>query len=163
MTEKVNNEEFRPISWKEVQAGDVLVHESGSILFIDETHEAHSGDLISMLTPAGSWTQRGCENSGFSPYRRVPDLPSRPGAYQDKAGGLWELDANGLWYGAGGERAYTEYEITLYAPFTRLVPMPTEEQVQKAVWDSTEETFTNDKVNRIVTAVMALFEQEVES
>ena len=75
------------------------------------------------------------EQGGFSPYRKVEPLPTMPGHYLDADGYHWKLtsNANRPWYMSVCDRNFTTEKMAKYAPFTRLVPMPTEEQLRETL------------------------------
>jgi len=81
-------------------------------------------------------------------------MPNEPGAYHDDDGDYWLLDRSGNWYDwslldepdvRGGRAEH-------YAPFTRLVPLPTSDAVLEVVQRAEPMCMRE----RITDAVMAL-------
>lgn len=122
--------EYSKITWPDVREGDVLFHENGDRLTVSAVD---FDGYQTCKSTAGSWhsvsTLRG---SGFFPYRKQPELPTTPGAYIDKDGDYWLLDRSGNWYDWSrlDEPDVWGGNPQKYAPFTRLVPMPTREQIR---------------------------------
>ena len=116
---------YSQITWADVREGDVLFHENGDRLTVTETFPER-------LRAAGiDRLNERWEQGGFSPYRKVEPLPTMPGHYLDADGYHWKLtsNANRPWYMSVCDRNFTTEKMAKYAPFTRLVPMPTEEQL----------------------------------
>lgn len=121
--------EYSQITWEEVRKGDVLLHEDGDRLTVGGVD--YSG--YQAFRVAGAWHHEATlKGFGFFPYRRNPEMPTQPGAYADKRGVHWLLNIEGGWCESGFGWQAAE-EAAEFAPFTRLVPMPTEEELTDAV------------------------------
>lgn len=129
MTDTKNPKKYERIEWADVREGDVLFHENGDRLTVNVVD--HVGDPT--CKAAGAWRSvSSMTDDGFTPYRKQPELPNEPGAYIDKDGDYWLLDRSGNWY---DWMRLDEPDVwggnpQKYAPFTRLVPMPTREQIR---------------------------------
>ena len=142
--------DYTRIAWPEVRKGDVLMHENGDRLTVRGVAERITVAGLSLR--ATTW-----QTFGFSPYRRKPEMPTEPGAYMDKDGGLCVLDNSGsvhCWWDFSDVETpcYTRDEISRRAPFTRLVPMPSSDAVLEAV----QRAEPMCRRERITDAVMAL-------
>lgn len=127
MTNTTTNKEYERIEWDEVREGDHLIHWNGDRLTVTETFPER-------LRAAGiDRLNERWEQGGFFPYGKVEPLPTTPGAYLDKDGAVWELVGPGPWPWECGGDTKSAREAAVCAPFTRLVPMPTEEQVTTAL------------------------------
>lgn len=162
MTDKktIDGIDYTRIDWSDVQAGDVLMHENGDRV----TVQGFEG--LQIRTTAGLYMPSEYEGSGFSPYRRVPDVnavPTKLGAYLDKDGDVWELEAEDTWALAGSEHIHRSRTIAYLAPFTPLVPMPTKQEVEDALYAHSCSYSPGDGWGDFADAVMALFEQEADS
>ena len=175
MTEKVNPDEFRTIPWSEVQSGDVLMHENGDRLTVvsaelaTETLEPMgvARCYTSVELPTG-WMAGPdeLEEAGFAPYRKAPELPTSPGAYLDKYGRLCVLTDGATydpdrWYIVDNNVLLTSDGIRSFAPFTRLVPMPTGDQVRDAIQSQIGKH--SNLVDDAAAAVMALLSGDANS
>lgn len=137
----MNTENLTPITWPEVRADDVLLHSNGDRLTVKRVQwEIEFPLLIHTATSRLYGDVWG--NLGFSPYRRKPEMPTEPGAYLDKDGDCWLLDRSGNWYDWSllDEPTFKGGNPQNYAPFTRLVPMPTEEQIAYAICNALHHT-----------------------
>ncbi len=147
-------QDYTPIDWSEIRKGDVLMHENGDRLTVKDSYttEGLVRTVRAKVAMAVDFAEQGAKDLGFTPYRRVPDVsvvPTEMGAYHDKEGVLWvrnESDhrvnytADLPWYNEEHGYQTVGYMADL-APFTPLVPMPTEEQVLKAMeWEHTYAT-----------------------
>ena len=144
--------DYTRITWPEVRKGDVLFHENGDRMTVKGVRERIT--VAGLSLSATTW-----QKFGFFPYRRKPELPTVPGAYLDKDGGLCVLDNSGsvhCWWDFSDvdTPCYTRDEISHRAPFTRLVPMPTEGQVRKALFEA--DVKARLSVSDATDAVMAL-------
>ena len=121
--------DYIKITWPEVRAGDVLMHENGDRLTVQ------GFERVQIRTTAGLYAPSEYRGSGFTPRRKVSPLPTKPGAYHDRDGDYWLLDRNGTWYDWSSLREPNPRggRPDAYAPLTRLVPMPTEEAVREAL------------------------------
>lgn len=152
--------EYTQITWPEVRKGDVLVHGNGDRLTVSEV----DGNWLS--APGSQRHIVFWREHGFTPYRPKPEMPTEPGAFLDKDGEVvlhCPDDDCGDWFDGVFWRSPGEMEHR--APFTRLVPMPTEEQVRRAVNESAL-WLDSRSLNVITAAVMALLagdKQGVES
>ena len=144
--------DYTQITWPEVRKGDVLMHENGGRLTV-------GGVGAGIYATGFSHRSTRWQALGFFPYRRKPGMPTVPGAYLDKDGGLCVLDNSGsvhCWWDFSDAETpcYTRDEISHRAPFTRLVPMPTEGQVRKALFEA--DVKARLSVSDATDAVMAL-------
>lgn len=129
----MTNDDYTKITWPEVRKGDVLMRENGDRLTVERAQwEIEFPVLIHTATSrlyADVWIA-----FGFAPYRKQPELPNEPGVYLDRDGDLWELADSGEWPWQHGGASYPDQDAAEYAPFTRLVPMPTEEQIRETLF-----------------------------
>lgn len=140
--------DYIDIPWPEVRKGDFLFHENGDRLTVQETSPwgASAGGL---WRASESW-----EQAGFFLRRKVEPVPTVPGAYHDEDGLLCILTPDypndpypwiAFERDRGKEWHSPEY-MAARGPFTRLVPMPTEEQVYAVLeksYMSTDGTLSN--------------------
>lgn len=150
----MTNDNYTKITWPEVRKGDVLLHENGDRLTVSAVG-GHSGDVH----VSGVWRMvEALRRYGFSPYRRKPEMPTVPGAYHDKYGNACILDGeDGLWISGGLATWVTAEDVEHRAPFTRLVPMPTEDQVHATVYNALRGSAVEGMYPlRTINAVMAL-------
>lgn len=151
----MTNDNYSQITWADIRKGDVLMHENGDRLTVSAAG-GHSGDVH----VSGVWRMaEALGRYGYVPYRRKPEMPTKPGAYLDKEGDCWLLDRNGIWYDWSilDKPRINGGIPENYAPFTRLVPMPTEESVNSSIFKG----FSGGQVSgvyieRATDAVMAL-------
>lgn len=144
--------DYMKIEWADIREGDVLMHENGDRMTVAW---AVFEDGRTRLHVGGAWrASRGLAESGFTPYRRKPELPTKPGAYHDKDGDYWLLDRAGKWYDWSrlDEPNVWEGRTENYAPYTRLVPMPSSDAVLEVVKKAEPMCMRE----RITDAVMAL-------
>ena len=134
---------YTQITWPEVRKGDVLMHENGDRLTVRGECER--------LSVAGLSLRETWQPFGFTPYRRKPEMPTVPGAYADKRGVHWLLGTDG-WWREPGNGWQTAEGAAEFAPFTRLVPMPSSDAVLEAV----QRAEPMCRRERITDAVMAL-------
>lgn len=131
--------DYISIDWADVRVGDVLMHENG-----DRLRVSIVSNNVGEVHVSGVWRREDAlMEHGFTPHRRVEQVPTEPGAYHDKDGVLWvrqsEEQAMGtiVWFmpEAGGPagRWVKSGEMGPRGPFTRLVPMPTYEQVEQVL------------------------------
>lgn len=153
MTDTTAHEGYERIEWTDVRKGDVLFHENGDRLTVDHVGELFVGDASGRNLESDVWGR-----IGFFPYRRKPEMPTTPGAYLDKEGDLWALADSGRWRMVGSDIPFTPVEAAEYAPFTNLVPMPTEEQVAYAICNAMRHTGDREceHDHEATDAVMAL-------
>lgn len=148
MTDTTAPEGYTKITWWDVREGDVLFHENGDRLTVAETFPER-------LRAAGidRFSER-WEQSGFTPHRKQPELPNEQGAYLDKDGDYWLLDRSGNWYDWSrlDEPDVWGGNPQKYAPFTRLVPLPSSDAVLEVVQRAEPMCMRE----RITDAVMAL-------
>lgn len=157
--------DYMRITWAEVRPGDVLRHENGDRLTVEKVEtryvQVRDGWMAGFLV-ADQWRATAAlTRAGFTPHRKVEPLPTKPGAYLDKDGVLCvrqsEEQAMGsvVWYmpEAGGPagRWVKSEEMEPRGPFTRLVPMPTREQVLEAVRYKTTAGDTTDAVMALLS------------
>ena len=149
----MSNTEYAKIAWPDVQPGDILMHENGDRLTVTRANDGHIASNY-LIGTSGYWETLGC-----FPRRPVPPLdavPTEPGAYHDKDGVLcvrttyenncpWVIDTLG----------FTTDMMRRRAPFTRLVPMPTEDQVREAIEEALENGFGPEPQDA-TAAVMSL-------
>ena len=129
------SETLTQITWPEVRKGDVLLHEDGDRLTVEVAHTSEGSVFTS-----GIWRSVAhLAHVGFTPYRKQSELPTEPGAYLDRDGEFWLLrdDEGGIfstpWFSDRTEVWVSRTRAAHFAPFTRLVPMPTEEQIEEAL------------------------------
>lgn len=97
-----------------------------------------------------------------TPDRRKPEMPSEPGAYEGKGGRLIVRDATSdghCWWDFSDPETpcYTDAGVAKFAPFTRLVPMPTVDSVHAAVYNALRGSGVDGMYPlRTTDAVMAL-------
>lgn len=159
----MNTENLTPITWREVRAGDVLLHDNGDRLTVKaveyEMEMPPTIRAVNLRLYGEGW-----ERSGFAPYRKQSELPTEPGAYADKDGHYWLIGKDGSWY-TWSRRRQLEFfpdEPYAYAPFTRLVPMPSRDAVMEVV----KGIIPLSRYETVTDAVMALLtgdKQEVGS
>lgn len=146
-------DDYTQITWPEVRKGDVLMHENGDRLMVQ------GFERVQIRTTAGLYAPSEYRASGFTPHRKVAPLPTEPGPYLDKDGVLCELidgDKGPTWrVSAYNILLLSPDEAAVRAPFTRLVPMPTEEQVREAA-DSGLADRSEFAATAVTNAVMAL-------
>ena len=120
-------DEYTKIAWSDVQPGDILMHENGDRLTVRRV------DGVWVSVPGSQHNRHYWEERGFTPHRPVPPLgavPTEPGAYLDKDGNVCVLkddDDAAPWISR--DDFFRPVEMRHRAPFTRLVPMPTEADV----------------------------------
>lgn len=148
----MTNDDYTKITWPEVRKGDVLFHENGDRLTVRGVRERITVAGLSLRATA--W-----KTLGFLPYRKQPNMPTVPGAYADKRGVHWLLNTDGGWCESGFGWQAAE-EAAAYAPFTRLVPMPTEEQVLQAV--NARGIYASAHRDATIRAVMSLLAGETD-
>lgn len=140
--------DYTQIPWPEVRKGDVLLHENGDRLTVRGVRERIT--VAGLSLDATTW-----HTLGFTPYRRKPEMPTQPGPHLDKDGDVWVQEDNGTdntWRHDG--LLYSAEDAARHAPFTRLVPMPTEVQVRKALFEA--DVKARLSVSDATDAVMAL-------
>ena len=151
--------DYIKIDWPDVKAGDVLMHENGDRLTVRRV------DGVWISVPGSQRNRDYWEPFGFSPYRKVEPLPTEPGAYLDKDGNLCVLGGEGLHHGSAHWLHFgrtldsyiwlTDRVARTYAPFTRLVPMPTEERIEAVAIKEVRGSDRADTAMRVAAAVMA--------
>ena len=155
--------EYERIEWEQILATQepVLRADNGDHLTVKEAKGLASDGLSVLAGGIWAWPKT-WEASGFYPYRikaGVSEIPTEPGAYYDKANNLWEIDEHGTWIVDGD--VYRPEEIVSLAPFTRLVSLPTAEQVRNKMFDAIFGSGVGDaSVNRATAAVMQLLRGE---
>ena len=167
---KFNNDEFLTIDWPEVQEGDILMHENGDRLTVEEVEVGPVSRFSWVRTGLQKFTGDQWQFHGFTPHRSVSPLdavPTEPGAYHDKDGVLCVLTCDPAWPWKGDAldvdaKYFDSNEMRHRAPFTRLVPMPTEDQVREAIEEALENGFGPEPQDA-TAAVMSLFSTEVQS
>ena len=166
---KFNNDEFLTIDWSEVQKGDILMNpENGDRLTVEDVAEVI--DTRTVVVAGGHIASYSLERRGFTPHRPVPPLdavPDTPGAYLDKDGVLCVLTGDPAWPWKGDAldvdaKYFDSNEMRHRAPFTRLVPMPTEDQVREAIEEALENGFGPEPQDA-TAAVMSLLSGEANS
>lgn len=126
-------EGYTKITWWDVRKGDVLLHANGDRLTVSERD---SGVRVRVAGGEIGRMDAVWSSHGFTPYRKQPELPNEQGAYIDKDGVVWELVSSEPWsWSCGGDMKSTRYAAR-FAPFTRLVPMPSKVDVQEALLKS---------------------------
>lgn len=129
----MTNDDYTRITWPEVRKGDVLMHENGDRLTVLGVKPQHNGRNISVTSASLDLTSFGWAHRGWTAHRKVVTLPTTPGAYVDSDGKVWIRDDGWdgkPWIGQGYSDWQTPDEVSQRAPFTRLVPMPSREQVE---------------------------------
>lgn len=157
MTDTVTNKKYERIEWTDIRDGDVLFHENGDRLTVNgrERTTVYEHDYVIVLEQP--WSTCRLADAGFTPYRKQPEMPNEPGAYLDRDGNAWlrAEDWDGKpWSGQSYSDWQTPEEAAKHAPFTRLVPVPTEEQIVE-VLDSALDT-----PRELAATVMALLKGE---
>ena len=173
-------DEYIKIAWSDVQPGDIIMHENGDRLTVEELewqngYNFESREVFSraFTTLPGDYMASLGELAadGFTPHRPVPSLdavPTEPGAYLDTGGVLCVLTGDLTWPWKGDaldvESGYfASNEMRHRAPFTRLVPMPTEERVESAILPEVRGSDRSDAAMRATAAVMSLLSGEANS
>ena len=153
--------EYTKIAWSDVQPGDILMHENGDRLTVEEVSEVV--DTRTVVVAGVRIASFSLERRGFTPHRPVPSLdavPDTPGAYLDKDGIVLVLtdDEDGTpWRDQGVWRRGNDMHHR--APFTRLVPMPSSDAVREVVQRAEPMCMRE----RITDAVMSLLSGEANS
>lgn len=153
--------DYMKIDWVDVCEGDVLMHENGDRLTV--TDKSHG--WVTVNGPTAGYV--GWALNGFTPHRKIEPVPTEQGAYHDKDGVLcvlmprfdgdrysWMIAPEGtVQYWTTGE----EEDIVGRGPFTRLVPMPTEEDLTEAVDRDPELSWMGrGNCKSVATTVLAL-------
>ena len=151
-------DECTKIPWSDVQPGDILMHENGDRLTVEDQY------FGSAITPLGRYHPDHLRDiGGFTPHRPVPSTPTEPGPYLDKDGVLCDMRSRtGVWKDTTTDHFHSSEYMHHRAPFTRLVPMPTEQQVREALESKAPRFGEVAPWPVLAAAVMSLLSTEVD-
>lgn len=151
-------DDYTQITWQDVRKGDLLMHENGDRLTVESATYANlTGGTFRVTVATRAFGTGELERIGFTPYRRKPEMPSELGAFADKDGEVvlhYTDDDCGILTWFDGRHWRSPGEMEHRAPFTRLVPLPTEEQVRKALFEA--DVKARLSVSDATAAVMAM-------
>lgn len=160
MADTTAPEGYERIEWADVRKGDVLFHENGDRLTVDAVSRVGYETCIKAV---GLWCAvPSLRDAGFTPYRRKPEMPTQPGPHLDKDGDVWVREDNGTdntWRCGHDGLLYSDQDVAEYAPFTRLVPMPSSDAVLEVV----KRVIPLSRYEAVTDAVMALLSGEGDS